>query len=112
MKTKIVDVTSPSHDITSTKDNKKRNDNLYHSTINLNSTATDLDRDIVILVKTDQADKPLVLIENNGESNVLMLSLAPKLEEVTEDPQVDVVFLVDCSGSMKGASMKLARDGF
>jgi len=68
-----------------------------------------LDRDIIVLFKSEAADKPFVLHEQNEESNVLMLSMVPNLK-VEEDPKVDIVFLVDCSGSMGGSSMKLAKD--
>merc|ERR1712200_368903 len=109
MKTKIEEVTSPSHqdEILITQTGEKEDD-LFLANVKLNSTQTDLDRDIIVLVKSETANKPFVLHEQNEESKVLMLSMVPNLK-VEEDPEVDIVFLVDCSGSMGGSSMKLAK---
>jgi len=108
MKTKIEEVTSPSHQILTTDIGKKEN-NLYLANVQLNSSTTDLNKDIIVLVKSESANAPVVLHEENEESNVLMLSMVPDLL-LEEDPKVDIVFLIDCSGSMAGSSIKLAKD--
>ena len=40
---------------------------------------------------------------------VMMVSLVPKLV-LKAQPKLDVVFLIDCSGSMNGSSIRLARE--
>merc|ERR1712142_571027 len=111
MKTHIEEVTSPSHKITTTGLGEVQDikDGLYKANVELTSTTTDLDRDIIVLVKCESADQSVVLREQSNESTVLMVSLVPNLL-LKSDPELDIVFLIDCSGSMGGSSIKLARD--
>eukprot|EP00088_Acartia_fossae_P063718 TRINITY_DN7790_c0_g1_i13.p1 TRINITY_DN7790_c0_g1~~TRINITY_DN7790_c0_g1_i13.p1 ORF type:complete len:839 (-),score=227.84 TRINITY_DN7790_c0_g1_i13:710-3172(-) len=110
MKTKIEEVTSPSHDIRVVGQEEEADaKDLHHAKAELSSTTTDMDRDIVVLVKCASAKSSIILREENEESSVMMLSLVPDLK-LKNDPQLDVVFLIDCSGSMMGSSIKLARD--
>ena len=55
----------------------EKEDDLYLANVELSSTQTDLDRDIIVLVKSEAANEPVVLYEN-GENNVLMLSTFPR----------------------------------
>merc|ERR1740131_533246 len=99
MKTKIEDVTSPSHNITTS--DLGENQGLYKTNVQLISSTTDLDRDIIVLVKCESADAPMVLREKSNDSNILMVSIVPNLP-IDTDKKLDIVFLVDCSGSMTG----------
>ena len=111
MNTRIEEVTCPSHKITTTGlgEHQDTKDGLYKANIELKSKTTDLDRDIIVLVKCESANQSVVLREQNTESTVLMVSLVPNLL-LKSDPELDIVFLIDCSGSMQGSSIKLARD--
>jgi len=111
MKTKIEEVTSPSHNITTgdIEDNIIGKNGLYTAKRELTTSTTDLDRDIIILVNCESADTSMVLREKSGDSNILMVSMVPSLP-VDINKKLDIVFLVDCSGSMMGSSIKLARD--
>lgn len=105
MKTRIEEVSSPSHSVKTDSSQEPDAKGLYTSKTEL----SDLDRDIVILVKCESASGSAVLREQDNDSTVLMVSLVPSLT-VKSDPKLDVVFLIDCSGSMMGSSIKLARD--
>eukprot|EP00092_Neocalanus_flemingeri_P024207 GFUD01026255.1.p1 GENE.GFUD01026255.1~~GFUD01026255.1.p1 ORF type:complete len:656 (+),score=188.33 GFUD01026255.1:171-1970(+) len=68
-----------------------------------------MDRDMIISIDTEEPNKPKVIIEENEEgSSVAMLSFVPEFK--LKDHQVEAVFLVDCSGSMSGQSMNLAKE--
>ena len=111
MKSKIESMTSPSHSI-KTEDLYKdvvKTEGFFTSKSSLSATTTDLDRDIIILIKCEAANATVVLREDDTDSTVLMVSLVPKLI-LKSDPELDIVFLIDCSGSMMGSSIKLARD--
>jgi len=107
MKSRIQSVTSPSHAIkqggVSTKDG------LNTATVEFAATTADMDRDIVVLVASEDIHRSMVYVEEAEDTKVMMLSLVPKLEQPTR-PELDVVFLVDCSGSMQGSSINLARE--
>jgi len=109
MKSKIEEVSSPSHKIQTNSSEALDSKCLYTSKTELSSTTSDLDRDIVMLVKCESATGSAVLREQDNDSTILMVSLVPSLI-VKSDPNLDVVFLIDCSGSMGGSSIKLARD--
>jgi len=109
MKSKIEEVSSPSHKIQTNSSEALDSKGLYTSKTELSSTTSDLDRDIVMLVKCESASGSAVLREQDNDSTILMVSLVPSLI-VKSDPNLDVVFLIDCSGSMGGSSIKLARD--
>lgn len=109
MKSKIEEVSSPSHKIQTNSSEALDSKGLYTSKTELSSTTSDLDRDIVMLVKCESASGSAVLGEQDNDSTILMVSLVPSLI-VKSDPNLDVVFLIDCSGSMGGSSIKLARD--
>ncbi len=111
MKSKIESITSPSHSIQTEGLSKYavNDEGFFTCKTSLSATTTDLDRDIIILVKCEAANVSVVLREDDADSTVLMVSLVPKLS-LKSDPELDIVFLIDCSGSMMGSSIKLARD--
>jgi hypothetical protein len=73
-------------------------------------TTADLDRDIVVLVETAEANEAQVRVEQGGPggSNLLLLSYVPRF---SVQPQgTELIFLVDCSGSMHGEGIKMAGE--
>ena len=110
MKSRIEAMTSPSHSIRiSSSGIKPSEDDLFVGSIELEASTADLDRDIVVLVSCESSTTPIALLEESEQSKVVMVSLVPNLK-LPADPKYDVIFLVDCSGSMQGSSIKLARD--
>ena len=109
MKSRIEKVTSPSHEINTTGGKEMVEEGFYTTETTLESTTVDLDRDIVILVECEDPNKSIIFIEETEESKVMMVSLVPKLE-VNTQPDLDIVFLIDCSGSMMGSSIQLAKE--
>ena len=68
-----------------------------------------LDRDIVILIGCQEPHQPKVLLEKGRDGTVAaMMTLVPSFQ--IKKQQSECVFLIDCSGSMGGQSMKLARE--
>lgn len=65
-----------------------------------------LDRDVVILV-TPATSGPVVSVGRLDTDRFLELSFVPRLEHNASG--VDVVFVVDCSGSMEGESIDQAK---
>ena len=106
MQTEILSVTSPSHPL---KVTDKTKHNGYHvHTVKL-EVNTALDRDLIVFIDSDQPCQPKVMIERNHENSlVAMLTLVPDFK--IRDHPIEAVFLVDCSGSMAGQSMNLARE--
>ena len=109
MKSRIEKVTSPSHDINTTGGKEVVEEGFYTAETTLESTTVDLDRDIIILVECEDSNKSIIFVEETDESKVMMVSLVPKLE-VNTQPDLDIVFLIDCSGSMMGSSIQLAKE--
>ena len=62
-----------------------------------------------MLIKTAEPNTPTVFVEKDDSgSEVALLSFVPHFE--LKENQVEAVFLVDCSGSMGGRSMNLAKE--
>jgi len=109
MRSKIEEVTSPSHKLTTEGGSEANSLGFYTSKSRFEGTTAEMDRDIVVLVKCEDPNKSIVFVEESEETKVVMVSIVPKLELKTQ-PELDVVFLVDCSGSMGGSSIKLAQE--
>ena len=71
-----------------------------------------MDRDLVVLVASSSPHLPSLVLEKMDEdgasSAVALLSLVPDFK--LQDQRVEAIFLVDCSGSMAGQSMQLAKE--
>jgi len=105
MKTKIMSVTSPSHEIVNQMEDK---DGSFAAVTKFDGTTTDMDRDIVVLIDSDEPHQPKVVVEKGDDGSVAaLLSMVPKFE-LKKQPS-EIIFLIDCSGSMGGQSMKLAK---
>ena len=66
-----------------------------------------MDRDLVVLIQTEENDKPVVFIEKTPESLAALVSLIPSFK--LDEQKVELIFLVDRSGSMGGQSMEQAK---
>ncbi|CAJ0889422.1 5249_t:CDS:2 [Entrophospora sp. SA101] len=105
MTSTIQSIESPSH-LISTELNVDGNSKI--SNVILAEHITYLDKDFVLVVKSEDLDKPRAFLEYNPktESNCLMLTLVPKFS--LNPIQTEIVFIVDRSGSMQGEPIKKA----
>jgi len=67
-----------------------------------------MDRDFIVFVDSAEPNKPKVLVEKDEESHVAMLTFVPDFHLVEQN--IEAIFVVDCSGSMGGQSMNLAKE--
>ena len=111
MSTRILSVTSPSHAMLETTGGETAVAGTFVAVSKFGGrTTADLNRDIVVLVETSEANEARVTVEQGGPggSSVLQLSYVPRF---TFKPQgTELVFLVDCSGSMHGEGIQLASE--
>lgn len=99
---RLVGVSSPSHPIaTRLRDGG--------ATVELGQEDAALDRDFVLLVEVEAAHRPRAVVarEEDG-ARVCMVSFAPDPATVPEQGS-EVLFLLDCSGSMGGDAIAQAR---
>jgi len=95
-------VESPSHPIAVTIDGGR-------ATIRLSEREAALDRDVVLKIALAETHQPRVLVERTAKGEAYaLLSFRPRLE--AKPSPAEVVFLVDRSGSMQGASIVEARN--
>jgi len=99
---KIAAVSSPSHRIVIEADDQSWN-------IKLPETENRLDRDFLLDISLKEPGLPSARIQThpNGD-RVVILRLYPEIEPEAEVSRSEVVFLLDCSGSMQGSSIKQA----
>lgn len=99
---RLVGVSSPSHPIAT----RLRADG---ATVELGQEEAALDRDFVLLVEAEAAHQPhaVVACEEDG-ARVCMVTFAPDPGAVPEQGS-EVLFLLDCSGSMGGDAISQAR---
>jgi len=101
----LKEVTSPSHAITvsQAKGEKAR--------VTLRGGLTEMDREIVLLLGLQNDPEPQVQVApgKNGES-YLAVTFVPEfdVDELLEPAPSETVFVLDCSGSMQGASIEQA----
>jgi len=107
MQTEITAIESPSHLLTPST--RKRVKDYHQATVGIIGVTADMDRDIIVYIESEEPNKPKVLIEKREDgSSLAMLSFVPEFK--LGDHQVEAVFLVDCSGSMSGQSINLAKE--
>ena len=107
-------VTSPTHTLVQSGDQrklltmKKQMYELHHYLVEVE--ADTMDRDVVVLVETEASHMAKLVVEESPDgSSAALVTLIPCLESLTRQ-LVEVVFLMDCSGSMQGQSITLARE--
>ena len=110
MKTKIVNVTSPSHKIIVEKLNPYIDGvDLFEATAKFDGVTADMDRDLVVLIESAEPNEPKIVMEKGKDgSMVAMLSFVPSF--ALRKQEAEFIFLIDCSGSMRGDSIRVARE--
>lgn len=79
------------------------------ATVTLAQDKPALDRDFVLLIELAEPHRPRAYVAGDDQGRrVAMVSFIPSFDDLPEKPQ-DVVFLLDCSGSMQGPSIEQAR---
>ena len=106
MKTKIVEVTSSSHALVT---EMTRNSDKFEATAKFDGTNSDMDRDLVVLIESTEPNDPKVILEKGSDGSlVAMLTFVPSFE--LRKQAAECIFLIDCSGSMGGDSIRIARE--
>ena len=107
MQKEIVSVTSPSHQIEITNRNKVAE--YFVTSAKFDGDTTRMDRDLIVFVKSEDPHEPRVMVEKDADdSHVAMLTFVPDFK--LAEQKMEAIFLVDCSGSMSGSSMNLAKE--
>ena len=107
MKTRIRSVVSPSHDIQA--EMKEEEGGEFEAGVKFAGDTAALDRDIVLLIQCEEPNRPKILLEKGSDGTVAaLLTFVPSFE--MKKQQSECIFLIDCSGSMGGESIKLARE--
>ena len=108
MKGKIRKITSPSHTLESEIKELADENGQYLAKTGLGDTTTDvMDRDLVIFIQSEDNSKPVVFVEKSNDSLAALVSLIPSFK--LDNQNVELIFLVDRSGSMDGESMNQAK---
>jgi hypothetical protein len=95
----IKSIISPSHTITTEVANSSNDKGQFSAKSHLAAKTSDLDRDLVILIDSSDPHKPTVFVEKSEDPLIAgMVSLVPSFN--LRDQKVEIIFLVDCSGSM------------
>ena len=95
-------IASPSHDISSSFTFLEETTGLqYYSHTRLSGKVAVMDRDFVLIIECDDPLKATVVYgEYYNSGCCVMVSMAPCF--TTDEERCEMVFLVDCSGSMGG----------
>ena len=107
---KIKSIKSPSHAVLADLNQTPDRHGQFGAKVRFSGTTTDMDRDLVVLVEAEDPHQPVVFIEKAGEDKLVaaMVSLVPSFR--LKDQQVELIFLVDRSGSMNGSSIRQAKN--
>ncbi|MEC7987138.1 MAG: VIT and VWA domain-containing protein, partial [Myxococcota bacterium] len=77
--------------------------------IELSQSDAALNKDFVLLIESEQSDKPTAIVSHDGDENLTALvTFCPKSTDLPE-VRSEVIFLLDCSGSMGGNSIREAK---
>jgi len=106
MQTEITEVTSPSHKLDITE--KPKQHDYFLTSAKFSGDTSMMDRDLVVFIKSDEPHQPKVLVEKDDDSYVAMMTFVPEFK--LQDHKMEAIFVVDCSGSMGGQSIKLAKE--
>jgi Ca-activated chloride channel homolog len=100
-------ISSPSHTIVIKDGNSDRH------RVTLAGELTEMDRDIVLEIRLENDTEPQVQVDRRPDGETFVaVTFIPEFEvdEYDEPGKSDVVFVVDCSGSMGGESINQARN--
>ena len=107
MQKEIISVTSPSHRIEIT--DKTKVADYFETKAKFEGDTKKMDRDLIVYIKSEDPHQPRVMVEKDAmDSHVAMLTFVPDFH--LAEHQMEAIFLVDCSGSMRGTSMDLAKE--
>lgn len=99
----IRDVSSPSHEISSVKGEKE-------CIAELQSNDNKLDRDFILEIKLDGPALPTALFqEHENGDRAIMVRFYPEFETDAKPFPSEIIFVLDCSGSMSGSSINQAK---
>ena len=109
MKGQIKKINSPTHNIKSTIKQEKDENGQFTAKCELADVIEIMNRDLVVLIETDdkQESEPVVFIEETEGSTAALVSLIPSFK--LDEQKSEFIFLIDCSGSMRGQSIAQAR---
>ena len=84
-------------------------DGQFNASAKLSGNVSDLDRDLVVLIENADPHQPAVFLEKSDEDPAMagMISLVPSFK--LKDQKVELIFLVDRSGSMHGSRIEQAK---
>jgi len=109
MKSAVASIKSSSHSLKEKKMAAKTADGKFSASSELSGSGADMDRDLIVIVETEQDHQPAVFVEKNAErgTTAAMVSLVPSFK--LKEQKCEIVFLVDRSGSMGGNGIVQAR---
>jgi len=104
---RINTIESPSHEIEIGLSERRNNE----ATVQYSSDKVYLEKDFIVEIGAEKLDASKVLIEYNEElkSYASLLSLTPKFSQ-DEKLKVEIIFLIDQSGSMHGWKLDYLKD--
>ena len=111
-KNSIKTLKSPSHSVI-TEDSRKEGE-MYATKSTLSGTTSEMNKDFILMIESENIHDPVVYFEKSSklDAHAAMVSLVPQFK--LKEQKVDLIFLVDRSGSMgwgggKG-SIELAKE--
>ncbi|CAG0895918.1 unnamed protein product [Cyprideis torosa] len=103
----LTSVSSPTHNII-----KSAVGNAGQYEVTLSGHTTDMDRDFVLLIESEKPHEPRLMIEeyaeNGSTSYAAMLTFVPNFK--LPPMEVEIIFLIDRSGSMMGTKSQMAMN--
>ncbi|CAG0896248.1 unnamed protein product, partial [Darwinula stevensoni] len=107
---KVLSINSPTHKINIPSKNEVFLGGKYFKTeAKLQGASTDMDRDFVLLLETEELHKPRLTLEKSLDSTVAArVTLVPSFK--LPPLKCDFIFVIDRSGSMGGEKMEKAKD--
>jgi Ca-activated chloride channel homolog len=105
----LSNATSPTHELLVVPE--KSRDGTVQNRVSLLDGKVAMDRDVVLELSFDNSETPESYIEKWNKKHYAAISFLPDFSalEIDEPPQTDIVFVLDCSGSMRGQSIDQAK---
>ncbi len=93
---------SPSHAIGMQRDGD-------HATLSIRQARAVMDRDVIVQLRAPQAPRSFALGDADGDGTAVVAAFHPFFPGLRQPQPLALAIVVDCSGSMQGDSMALAR---
>lgn len=93
---------SPSHTVRAEHDGTK-------AKVSLSSRESALDRDFVLIIETRDRQPSIRVAREEDGTRVAMVTFIPDIDDLPEYGGMEIDFVIDCSGSMRGDSIDEAR---